>query len=369
MDRTNIPRRRRRLTAMLMASVLLTSSLSGAVAGGDPGGFRDVPDDSRHANHIYALTETGVISGYPDGTFRPANQVKRGPLATMMVNGFELDAVPDTERFSDVTGTAHATAIGVLASIGAVEGYPDGTYRPYAPVTRAEAAAIFGRVLDARPLGGQRFRDVPEGTTHAGFINAMHQRDVIDGYEDGTFRPDEGIRRDQFASMLYRAIHSQGIGADLPEQTRYVAREIATMAEADDLDGLARLALQGPVEQPRGTPGMGFTASFDQEVSTPEELVALWEEIGRDEVLETLIALVDLPDWYPATGSDVADEPITIYVTPRFMHEPTPGNRALLEEQLGADVVEASISDCQWLGWRLGITAEGEWLFFVTGSE
>lgn len=369
MDRSNTPRRRRRLTAMLLALVLVPSSFSVAGAVPDQGGFHDVSDASPHANNIYTLTETGVISGYPDGMFRPANPATRGQFATMVVNGFELAAVPDTGRFSDVAGTAHATGIGVLASTGAVEGYPDGTFRPHAAVTRAQAASILGRVLDARPLGGQRFPDVAEGTTHAEFINAMHERGVISGYTDGTFGPGEDIRRDQLASMLSRAIHSRGIGAGLPEQTRYIAIEIAAMAEAGDLDGLARLALQSPVEQPRGTPGSGFTASFDQEVSTPEELVALWEEIGRDEVLGTLIALVNLPDWYPTPGTDAADEPITIHVTPRFMHEPTAGNRALLEEQLGAEVVEANIADGQWLGWRLGITAQGEWLFFVTGGE
>jgi hypothetical protein len=161
---------------------------------------------------------------------------------------------------------------------------------------------------------------------------------------------------------------ARGIGASLPVPARSIAREIASMADAGDLDGLARLAFQGPVEQPRGTPGSGFTASFGEEVSSPEELIALWEAIGRDEVLGTLTALVQLPDWYRTTGTDAAGEPVAIYVTPRFMHEPTAANRAVLEAQLGAGAVEAGIADGQWLGWRLGITAAGDWTFFVTGD-
>jgi hypothetical protein len=368
MSQSNRPHRRRSLTAILMTFVMLLGSLSAASAAPDQGGFWDVSDRSPHANNIYMLTESGVISGYPDGTFRPAQPVTRGQVSTMVVYGFELDAELDPGRFRDVAGTTHAANIGVLASIGVIEGYPDGTFRPGVAVTRAQAASILARVLEARPVAGTQFPDVPEGATHRGAINALHERGVITGYADGTFRPGDPVQRDQFASMLRRAMDTQGIGASLTAPARVVAREIAIMAAEGDLDGLARFALQGPVTQPRGTPGPGFTASFDEEVSTPEELVALWERIGRDEVLRNLTALVHLPDWYRTMSTDAAGEPVPIYVTPRFMHEPTEANRRVLEARLGAEAVAAGIADGQWLGWRLGITAEGDWQFFVTGD-
>jgi len=368
MNQLNHSYRRRGVTAILMTFVMLLGSLSAASAAFDQGGFWDVSDQSPHANNIYMLTESGVIGGYPDGTFRPSQPVTRGQLATMVVNGFEIDAEADVGRFRDVAGTTHATHIGVLTSIGAIEGYPDGTFRPGVAVTRAQAASILARVLEARPVAGTWFPDVPEGATHRGAINALYQRGVITGYADGTFRPGNPIQRDQFASMLRRAMDARGIGASIPAPARYVAREIASMADEGDLDGLARFALQGPVTQPRGTPGPGFTAAFDEEVSTPEELVALWERIGRDEVLRNLTALVHLPDWYRTMSVDAAGEPVAIYVTPRFMHEPTEENRLVLEERLGAEEVAAGIADGQWLGWRLGITAEGDWQFFVTGD-
>jgi hypothetical protein len=137
------------------------------------------------------------------------------------------------------------------------------------------------------------------------------------------------------------------------------AREIFTFAQREDLDSLARLALDGD------TP---FTASFGQDVSTPTELVALWERVGRDEVLDHLTALVQLPAWYETVGQLPDGQAVSIHVTPRFMHEPTPANRSILEAQLGAEAVEAGIADGQWLGWRLGITAAGDWQFFVSGD-
>ena len=366
MNQPNHSYRRRSVTAILLTFVMLLGIIP--VASADQGGFPDVSDHSTHANNIYMLLETGVISGYPDGTFRPTQPVTRGQVATMVLNGFELDAEADVGRFPDVPGTTHATNIGVLTSIGVIKGYPDGTFRPGVAVTRAQAASILARVLEARPVTGERFPDVPEDATHRAAINALHDRGVTTGYADGTFRPGDPIRRDQFASVLQRAMDARGIGASLPPPARYVAREIAAMADEGDLDGLARLALQGPVTQPRGTPGPGFNASVHEDVSTPEELVALWETIGRDEVLRNLTALVHLPDWYRTVSVDAAGDPVSIYITPRFMHEPTEANRLVLEERLGAEEVAAGIAGGQWVGWRLGITAEGDWEFFLTSG-
>lgn len=98
------------------------------------------------------------------------------------------------------------------------------------------------------------------------------------------------------------------------------------------------------------------------------ELVALWEQIGRDEVVRAILALVALPDWYETAATDAAGQQVAIFVTPRFTHEPTAANRAVLEQGLGAAEVQRSIADGQWLGWRLRITAEGDWQFFVTGD-
>jgi hypothetical protein len=150
----------------------------------------------------------------------------------------------------------------------------------------------------------------------------------------------------------------EDIGVGLPAPAATTAREIALLARRGSLADLAGIAMAG--EEP-------FTASFGQEAMTPAQLEALWEAIGRDEVLQTIGALVALPDWYETQG-EVGGEPIAIYVTPRFMHETTDANRRLLEEALGVEAVSASIVDGQWLGWRLGIDAAGDWRFFVTGD-
>ena len=146
--------------------------------------------------------------------------------------------------------------------------------------------------------------------------------------------------------------------AGIPEAAAEMVDEIRSAVEAEDLDTLAGLALDG-----------AFTASFGSEIATVEELVALWEEIGRAEVLESIRGLISLPDWYETEARDSDGEVVAIYVTPRFMHEPSnPENRRALEEALGSDYVESSVADGQYLGWRLGVTADGDWQFFVAGD-
>ena len=149
------------------------------------------------------------------------------------------------------------------------------------------------------------------------------------------------------------------VGAGLPLAAEATAQQIHALAQRGDLDTLAELALAGQAP---------FTASFGEAVTTPAELVALWELIGRDEVVGALIALVELPDWYDLETTGPAGDATVLHVTPRFMHEPTEENRRILEEQLGAEAVESGIGGEGWIGWRLGITADGDWWFFVRGD-
>jgi hypothetical protein len=145
------------------------------------------------------------------------------------------------------------------------------------------------------------------------------------------------------------------LGMKLPGPARDVAREIDRLAAEQDLQALAVLALRGD----------GFTASFGEEVTTPEQLVGLWERTGRHEVLRWIRLLVSLPDWH---AQDVGGTGTILHITPRLAHEQTAATRSELEQRAGAAEVDARLLDGQWLGWRLGITADGDWRFLVQGD-
>jgi hypothetical protein len=168
-------------------------------------GVSDVGGGSTHADGIGWLLAMGIAQGFDDGTFRPLEDVTRGQLATLLVGALGLEpAEPD---FSDVSpGAAHAGSIGAVASAGIVEGFEDGTFRPGESVSRQQLASMLARALDltSRP---PPFPDVAANSVHAGSIGAVADEGIVAGYDDGTFRPSRPVSREQVASMLYRALN------------------------------------------------------------------------------------------------------------------------------------------------------------------
>lgn len=152
-----------------------------------------------------------------------------------------------------------------------------------------------------------------------------------------------------------------GDGADaLPGPVADMAAEIEQAIQAEDWEDLAELALAD---------GAPFTATFGQELTTVDELAAYWRELATEEDLPRIVtALLTLPDWSEQPGTDADGAELVLHVTPRFMHEPDADARAELEAALGETWVEAQMASGQYLGWRVGITADGDWRFLVQGD-
>ena len=165
----------------------------------------DVPVGSIHRDNVVALDRAGIIGGYQDNTYRPANDLTRGQMATIVGRAKGLPAVAPGRRFRDVdAATPHAGAIGAVSAAGIVGGFRDGTFRPGEPVTRGQMATFLARSLDLderRP----RFADVPASHPHAGSIGAIQEAGITNGGADGRYQPAAPLRRDQAASLIARA--------------------------------------------------------------------------------------------------------------------------------------------------------------------
>ena len=166
--------------------------------------FPDVAESNVHAGAVSELARREVIAGRIDGSFQPAADLTRGQLATIVSRAAELEPV-DGDQFSDVDGHTHEDAIYALADAGIINGYPDGTFRPDRPVRRDQAASILARWLELAPVDDDQFDDI-DGNTHRQQINALAEVDVARGTEDGRYLPDRSIRRDQAASLVLRAL-------------------------------------------------------------------------------------------------------------------------------------------------------------------
>jgi hypothetical protein len=167
-----------------------------------PPSFSDIAGDT-HAESIRRAAAAGVVTGFPDGTFRPGQSLSRGQMAAILARALSLPTGA-AGAFVDVGGHTHERAIGALAAAGIAEGYGDGTYRPDDHVSRAEMATFLMRAFELPPDPSTRYSDV--SGAHAGAIGAVSNAGIARGYPDDTFRPTVSVSRAQTASFLVVAL-------------------------------------------------------------------------------------------------------------------------------------------------------------------
>ncbi len=174
--------------------------------------FSDVqPSDYFYAgvNYLYCRN-TGIISGYSDGTFRPYNNVTRGQATKILVLAFGLPIyTPARPTFSDVrTDNVFFPFIETAAHAGVVSGYSDGTFRPSSPITRSQFTKITVGIA-GWPISGTgtpTFSDVPATSVFFHYVETAVAQGVISGYSDGTFHPAAPVTRGQTAKIVVGAV-------------------------------------------------------------------------------------------------------------------------------------------------------------------
>ncbi|GAA1728019.1 S-layer homology domain-containing protein [Aeromicrobium alkaliterrae] len=198
---------RRPLAVLLLVTGLVMTGTTSATATR----FVDVPDSHVFATQIEWLADEGITTGYADGTFRPGAAVLREQMAVFLWRQAGQPAVsdlPGTSPFTDVPRShAFYQAIVWLADSGISTGYDDGSFRPGQPVLREQMAAFLYRfrALQAAPGSGSgSFVDVPSGRTFAEQIRWLSGTGISTGYSDGTFRPSQPVLREQMAAFLFR---------------------------------------------------------------------------------------------------------------------------------------------------------------------
>lgn len=151
------------------------------------------------------------ICGYPDGTVKPERQITRAEVATIFYRLLQDEARENvwsrTNSYSDVTsGAWYNSAVSTLTNAGILAGYPDGTFRPNAPITRAEFATIAARFYHAPEVTGDAFSDI-SGSWAREYINRAAALGLIDGYPGSTlFRPNQNIKRDEAMKIINKVL-------------------------------------------------------------------------------------------------------------------------------------------------------------------
>ena len=159
------------------------------------------------APRLNSVTHDSYISGTGNAKFSPTVALTRAQAATILYNLLESrSAGPFNTAFSDVSDSAwYSTAVKTLASIGVINGYTDGTFRPNKNVTRAEFVTMLVNLTGVS--GGEcTFSDVSEKHWARSSIAAASANGWVNGYEDGTFRPGNNITRAEAVVIMNRVL-------------------------------------------------------------------------------------------------------------------------------------------------------------------
>ena len=207
------------------------------------------------------------VEGGPS-VVRPENNITRAEVATiffrMLTDDSRAEFWTKTNSFSDVSSEDwFNNAISTTANAGIVNGYDTGDFKPNAPITRAEFAAIAARFSSRDYTGANMFNDI-SGHWAAESINKAAQVGWITGYEDGSFRPNQYITRAEAMTLinrvLYRLVDNDGVGNisgmvtwpdNTPDKWYYAAVQEATNSHYYEREDIGYYETWTEIREPR----------------------------------------------------------------------------------------------------------------------
>ena len=211
---------------------------------GGGGGSRkptvDIPDDV--PTGLNGDDHFAYIVGYPNGNVEPNGNITRAEVATIFFRLLteEVRTANSTQSnsLSDVTrGQWFNHAVSTLSSMGIVKGHNDGTFAPNAPITRAEFAAIAARFDDKNTDTSSKFTDIASHWAK-NEIGIAANKGWINGYPDGTFRPNQYITRAEAMTLVNRVLNR------LPENSSDLLDSMIKWPDNSDASQWFYLAVQ-----------------------------------------------------------------------------------------------------------------------------
>ncbi|TBL71075.1 S-layer homology domain-containing protein [Paenibacillus thalictri] len=151
-------------------------------------------------------THKAYINGYPDGTFGPEKNITRAEMASLLARVSDKAATKSSIAYTDVASLHWAKdAIDQATKMGLMEGYNGGSFKPEQTITRAEMAAILSRISGNSASSGDSFNDV-NGHWAQSAVAQAKAAGYIDGYADGTFRPEQTLTRAEAVTMINKLL-------------------------------------------------------------------------------------------------------------------------------------------------------------------
>ncbi|MCD1259884.1 S-layer homology domain-containing protein [Paenibacillus athensensis] len=160
---------------------------------------------------VTKAVKLSIVEGYPDGSFHPDEAVTRAEFATMVYHAFGLEKTTTSAAFGDTATHWASGYISALAAVGILNGYDDGSFRPDATISRAEMVTIFARILNMELMaegtaGG--FADVDNAYWAKDAIQQALAAKLVEGVTATTFAPQQSATRAEAVTLLLRALQS-----------------------------------------------------------------------------------------------------------------------------------------------------------------
>ena len=200
----------------------------------------DIPDDV--PTGLNGDDHFAYIVGYPNGNVEPNGNITRAEVATiffrLLTEEVRIANSTQSNSLSDVTrGQWFNHAVSTLSSMGIVKGHNDGTFAPNAPITRAEFAAIAARFDDKNTDTSSKFTDIASHWAK-NEIGIAANKGWINGYPDGTFRPNQYITRAEAMTLVNRVLNR------LPENSSDLLDSMIKWPDNSDASAWYYLAVQ-----------------------------------------------------------------------------------------------------------------------------
>ena len=155
-------------------------------------------------NEVEQVKAISYIKGYPDGTFKPQDNVTRAEAAQMfatLLNGGTNFGTSSMTKFSDANDDWYSKAINYVVAKNLISGYPNGTFKPNESITRAEFAQMISGYVKNEKNSSSDFQDVKDHWAKDA-IDKLYGNKNVSGYPDGSFKPNAKITRAEAVTIL-----------------------------------------------------------------------------------------------------------------------------------------------------------------------
>ncbi|WLR53017.1 S-layer homology domain-containing protein [Bacillus tianshenii] len=201
------PKSLRKFMAASISTAVVASAVAPVVANAESN-FTDVQSNDWFYDAVNYLTSKDVLDGFEDGSFRPSEDVTRAQAAKILAVTLELDVENTNEvSFPDVDEDAwYANYVSALVEEGVINGFEDGTFRPDETLTRAQMAKMITEAYDIKAAEDAEipFEDLEGATWAKEYIAALYDAGIVDGVKEDEFAPLANVTRAQVAAFVYK---------------------------------------------------------------------------------------------------------------------------------------------------------------------